>query len=140
MPAQHKQGRGRSKRGKKRPRPPATDDYIKVVPLRIEDDIALPVQVIYSTVARAVTACYCVPQPGPRERTPHCRVCRSQKEDAQKTARSLPIILPFHLRPVTVQSSLIEALTVGHGSSKLMWLIWAPRGMHDWVSGQSSRR
>lgn len=44
MPAQ-KQGRGRSKRGKKRPRPPATDDYIKVVPLRIEDDIALPVQV-----------------------------------------------------------------------------------------------
>eukprot|EP00892_Ulva_mutabilis_P001930 jgi/Ulvmu1/11738/UM008_0151.1 len=45
MPTQQKQARGRSKRGKKRPRPPATDDYIKVVPLRIEDDIGLPVQI-----------------------------------------------------------------------------------------------
>lgn len=35
----------RSKRGKKRPRPPANEDFVKVVPLKIQDDPTLPLQV-----------------------------------------------------------------------------------------------
>jgi hypothetical protein len=37
----------RTKRGKKRPRPPTSDDFVKVVPLRIQDDPTLPLQVWY---------------------------------------------------------------------------------------------
>lgn len=35
----------RSKRGKKRPRPPTNEDFVKVVPLKIQDDPTLPLQV-----------------------------------------------------------------------------------------------
>lgn len=51
----------RSKKGKKRPRPPTNDDFVKVVPLKIQDDPTLPLQVC-ATSCQRVPALQCCPQ------------------------------------------------------------------------------